>query len=63
MRARYTINVKLGDTDTTIKARTYNEIAEQINILVGYKAVSRIIITNWLSRGRKSEKYNFITLL
>ena len=62
MRARYTINVKLGDTDTTIKARTYKDIAEQVNTLVGYNMVSRIVITNWLSRGSKSEKYNFITL-
>ena len=63
MRARYTINVKLGDKDTTIKASTYNDIVNQVNTLVGYNMVSRIIITNWLSRGRKSEKYNFITIL
>jgi hypothetical protein len=63
MRTRYTINVKLGDTDTTIKASTYKDIAEQVNTLVGYKVLSKIIVTNWLSRGSKSEKYNFITLL
>ncbi len=55
--------MKLGETDTTIKASTYKDIAEQINTLVGYNMVSRIVITNWLSRGRKSKKYNFITLL
>jgi hypothetical protein len=63
MRTRYTINVKLGDTDTTIKASTYNDIVNQVNTLVGYKVLSKIIVTNWLSRGSKSEKYNFITLL
>ena len=63
MRTRYTINVKLGDTDTTIKASTYNDIVNQVNTLVGYKVLSKIIVTNWLSRGAKSEKYNFITLL
>jgi hypothetical protein len=63
MRTRYTINVKLGDKDTLIHARTYNDIVNQVNTLVGYKVVSKIIVTNWLSRGRKSKKYNFITLL
>jgi len=63
MRTRYTINVRLGDTDNRIEACTYNEIVNKINELLGYNAVSKIIITNWLSRGRKSKKYNFITIV
>jgi hypothetical protein len=62
MRTRYNINVRLGDKDTLIQARTYNDIVNQVNTLVGYKMLSKIIVTNWLSRGKKSHKYNFITL-
>ncbi len=62
MRNRYTVSVQLGSQSTTMEAKTYQEIADQVNDLVGYNVVSKNIIVNWLSRGRKSKKYSFITI-
>ena len=62
MRNRYTVSVQLGNESTTTEAKTYQQIADQVNAIVGYDAVSKNIIVNWLSRGRKSKKYSFITI-
>jgi hypothetical protein len=62
MRNRYTVSVQLGSESTTTVAKTYQQIADQVNAIVGYDVVSKNIIVNWLSRGRKSKKYSFITI-
>jgi len=62
MRNRYTVSVQLGSESTTTEAKTYQQIADQVNAIVGYDVVSKNIIVNWLSRGRKSKKYSFITI-
>ena len=54
--------MRVGEHDHVLACSTYKEIADKINIQLGYNIVSKTIITNWLSRGRKSAKYDFITI-
>jgi len=62
MRDRYTLTLTRDGTDHIIKSKTYADIAKQVNEIMGFRCVSSTIITNWLSRGKKSNKYDFITL-
>ena len=62
MRERYTLTLTRDGNVYTIKSKTYADVAKQVNELMGFRCVSSTIITNWLSRGKKSNKYDFITL-
>lgn len=63
MRTRYTVTIKLNDDqEHVIPCSTYQEMANKINSSLGYKLVSKAIITNWMSRGRKASKWDFITI-
>ena len=62
MRTRYTVCMRVGEHDHVLACSTYKEIADKINSQLGYNIVSKTIVTNWLSRGRKSAKYDFITI-
>ena len=45
-----------------LKCRTHQEIVERVNKQLGYNMLSKTIIINWLSRGKKSAKYDFLTI-
>jgi len=62
MRNRYTIHLKLHDEEYLLKCRTHQEIVERVNKQLGYNMLSKTIIINWLSRGKKSAKYDFLTI-
>ncbi len=62
MRDRYTITIANGEEPVQYKCKTYADIANTINSHMGTALVSKIIVANWLSRQRKSAKYNFITV-
>jgi hypothetical protein len=56
------ITITRNGTDCTFKCQTYKQIATIINETMGCPMVSHTVITNWLSRDKKSPKYNFITI-
>ena len=62
MRQRYNLNVFKDGNTYVIPASTYKEIAERINQIMGCPFVSVSVITNWMSRGLKAEKYDFINI-
>ena len=62
MRTRYIICIKRNENEEVYKCCTYQEIADTINTTMGYKIVSKAVVTNWLARDKKSKKYDFITI-
>jgi len=62
MKNRYTITIKRGENVLTFPAKTHAEVADKINDAVGYCMVSRAVVVNWLTRGIKSNKYDFIDI-
>ena len=62
MRVRYTVRMRVGEHEHVLSCSTYKDVADQINSTLGYPMVSRAMVTNWLSRGRKAPRYNFITI-
>jgi len=63
MEIRYTIYITTRGVNATLTARTYKEVADLINACVGYKMVSQNVIINWLSRNKKSKKYDFVRVV
>jgi hypothetical protein len=59
---RYTTTITLKGTTHTTFASTHAGIAENINRILGYNAVSKCVVINWLSRKVKSKKYKFIDI-
>ena len=62
MRDRYQVSVSIAGNTHTFPAKTYSDMATSINNCVGYDLVSKVIVINWLSRGKKSPRYNFIAI-
>ena len=63
MRKRYIICIKRNENEEVYHhCCTYQEIADTINTTMGYKIVSKAVVTNWLSRDKKSGKYDFVTI-
>lgn len=62
MKNRYTITIKRGENVLTFSAKTHADVANKINNAVGYFMVSRGVVVNWLTRGIKSNKYDFIDI-
>ena len=59
---RYTITIELNGQTHVHHASTHAGVAESINTTIGYDAVSRAVVINWLCRKVKSPKYGFITI-
>ena len=57
---RYAITITLNGKAHIAHASTHEAVAKSINTALGYDAVSRVVIINWLSRNNKSSKYKFI---
>jgi len=62
MRDRYTVTIKMAETEHAVKAKTYAELADKINEKLGCPLVSKVVITNWYCRNRKSPRYDFIEI-
>ena len=62
MKAKYTITISNGDSSTEYKCKTHKGIADTINEHMGFKIVSKIVVSNWLTRDKKSTKYDFISV-
>ena len=62
MRNRYTITMHIGEKDVCFSVKTHRDVADAINTAMGFPLVSQGIVVNWLSRGIKSNKYDFINI-
>lgn len=62
MRNRYRVSIKMADTEHAVEAKTYAELANKINETVGCRLVSKVVVTNWYCRERKSARYDFIEI-
>jgi len=62
MRNRYTITITNREEPVQYKCKTYAEIADTINKHMGAAIVSKVIVANWLSRQKKSKRYDYITI-
>ena len=60
----YTVSITLreGRQPVVMTASTHAQVAQLINIVVGWKLVSRAVVVNWLCRKNKSAKYDFISI-
>ncbi len=63
MRSKYIIKMRVNDKDVCFPAKTYRDIANAINAEMGFQLVSTAIVVNWLSRGKKAPKYDFIKVV
>lgn len=63
MEPRYTIYINTRGDTVTLSARTHKEIVDLINARVGYNMVSKNVIINWLSRNKKSKRYDFVRVV
>jgi len=52
----------MADTEHAVEAKTYAELANKINETVGCRLVSKVVVTNWYCRERKSARYDFIEI-
>jgi hypothetical protein len=60
--ARYLIIVSMKEIEHYLYANSHGEIAHEINTLMGFGLLTKGVIVNWISRGKKSKKYDYITV-
>lgn len=60
--AKYLITVSKKNVEHTLYANSQGEIAAEINTLMGFPLLTKGIVVNWVSRGNKSKKYDYITV-
>ncbi len=60
--AKYLIIVSKKDIEHYLYANSHGEIAHEINTLMGFGLLTKGIVVNWISRGKKSKKYDYITV-
>ncbi len=63
MRTRYIIKIRIDDKDVCFPASTHRDIASVINTAMGFPLVSKAVVINWLTRGKKAPKYDFIRVV
>ena len=60
--SKYFITVSKNNVEHYLYANSHGEIAAEINTLMGFGLLTKGIIVNWISRGNKSKKYDYITV-
>ena len=61
--AKYLVTVtKKNNEEHTLYANSHGEIAHEVNTLMGFGLLTKGIVVNWVSRGKKSKKYDFINV-
>ena len=60
--AKYLVTVLKKDIEHTLYANSQGEIAAEINTLMGFPLLTKGIVVNWVSRGNKSKKYDYINV-
>ena len=60
--SKYFITVSKNNVEHYLYANSQGEIAAEINTLMGFPLLTKGIVVNWVSRGNKSKKYDFITV-
>jgi len=60
--AKYFITVSKNEIEHYLYANSHAEIAAEINTLIGFPLLTKGVIVNWISRGKKSRKYDYITV-
>jgi hypothetical protein len=60
--SKYFITVSKNNVEHYLYANSQGEIAAEINTLMGFPLLTKGIVVNWVSRGNKSKKYDYITV-
>ena len=60
--AKYFITVLKKQIEHYLYADSHAEIAHEINMLMGFPLLTKGVIVNWISRGKKSRKYDYINV-
>ena len=60
--SKYFITVLKKNEEHYLYANSQGEIAAEINTLMGFPLLTKGIVVNWVSRGNKSKKYDYITV-
>jgi hypothetical protein len=60
--AKYLITVSKNNEEHTLYANSHGEIAHEINTLMGFPLLTKGVVVNWVSRGKKSKKYDYINV-
>ena len=60
--SKYLITVLKKDIEHTLYANSHAEIAHEINTCIGFPLLTKGVVVNWVSRGKKSRKYDYINV-